>query len=343
MLQRLRFGPRGNCGQPLEENASTHTDISGVHSSLEDQRDVRDWTHPIFVPFSCGFDYRYWDPRFPAEAVAEETRSSQAYGGRLVQEVRGRVRGGLPDSALDPDWAGNPYTLFLYVLTLVIEHGAVNDEGSVVGCLGRAGRWEAGSRAHAPRTELMAGYKVKVYWSMDDAWCTGTVGDTGPDGLTHIAYEDGDEEDLDMSKEKYDVLPAAVREVAGWDAALQDRWRGELGDCSLTELAMQMKGAALGDKTDKNGPRNTPNAPNAPRDAIGLSTSTGTVGPRTISPGLRGAPGPNEADGRPRCKLRHRAPPSMRAPAGAGEAPALEPVAEKGHEPEDGEEEDDVT
>ncbi|KAK3247278.1 hypothetical protein CYMTET_43215, partial [Cymbomonas tetramitiformis] len=87
---------------PLEENASTHTDISGVHSSLEDQRDVRDWTHPIFVPFSCGFDYRYWDPRFPypgyvfqkhgAEAVAEETRSSQAYGGRLVQEVLESLR-----------------------------------------------------------------------------------------------------------------------------------------------------------------------------------------------------------------------------------------------------------
>ncbi|KAK3232559.1 hypothetical protein CYMTET_57096 [Cymbomonas tetramitiformis] len=71
---------------------------------------------------------------------------------------------------------------------------------------------------------------------------TGTVGVTGPDVLTHIAYEDGDKEDLDMSKERYEVLPAAVQEVAGWDAALQERWRGDLGDSSLTELAVQMQG-----------------------------------------------------------------------------------------------------
>ncbi|KAK3268306.1 hypothetical protein CYMTET_23178 [Cymbomonas tetramitiformis] len=94
---------------------------------------------------------------------------------------------------------------------------------------------------------LASGLKVKVYWPQDDAWYTGTVGDTGSDGLTHIAYEDGDKED--MSKERYEVLPAAVQEVTGWDAALQERWRGELGDSSLTELAVQMQGAALGGKT----------------------------------------------------------------------------------------------
>ncbi|KAK3252441.1 hypothetical protein CYMTET_38263 [Cymbomonas tetramitiformis] len=101
----------------------------------------------------------------------------------------------------------------------------------------------------APQAGLASGCKVKVYWTQDDAWYTGTVGDTGSDGLTHIAYEDGDKEDLDMSKERYEVLPAAVQDVAGWDAALQERWRGELGDSSLTELAVQMQGAALGDKT----------------------------------------------------------------------------------------------
>ncbi|KAK3289450.1 hypothetical protein CYMTET_3129 [Cymbomonas tetramitiformis] len=101
----------------------------------------------------------------------------------------------------------------------------------------------------APQAGLASGLKVKVYWPQDDAWYTGTVGDMGSDGLTHIAYEDGDKEDLDMSKERYEVLPAAVQEVTGWDAALQERWRGELGDSSLTELAVQMQGAALGGKT----------------------------------------------------------------------------------------------
>ncbi|KAK3246570.1 hypothetical protein CYMTET_43896 [Cymbomonas tetramitiformis] len=52
---------------------------------------------------------------------------------------------------------------------------------------------------------LASGLKVKVYWPQDDAWYTGTVGDTGSDGLTHIAYEDGDKEDLDMSKERCKV------------------------------------------------------------------------------------------------------------------------------------------
>ncbi|KAK3287371.1 hypothetical protein CYMTET_5118 [Cymbomonas tetramitiformis] len=109
--------------------------------------------------------------------------------------------------------------------------------------------WFQQLEAMADEAGLASGLKVKVYWPQDDAWYTGTVGDTGSDGLTHIAYEDGDKEDLDMSKERYEVLPAAVQEVAGWDAVLQERWRGELGDSSLTELAVQMQGAALGDKT----------------------------------------------------------------------------------------------
>ncbi|KAK3270288.1 hypothetical protein CYMTET_21313 [Cymbomonas tetramitiformis] len=99
------------------------------------------------------------------------------------------------------------------------------------------------------RSGTTQGCRVKVYWPVDDAWYTGTVGDNGADGLTHVAYVDGDQEDLDMSKEKYEVLPAAVQEVSGWDAALQERWRGKLGDSSLTELAVQMQGAALGGKT----------------------------------------------------------------------------------------------
>ncbi|KAK3287955.1 hypothetical protein CYMTET_4563 [Cymbomonas tetramitiformis] len=71
----------------------------------------------------------------------------------------------------------------------------------------------------------------------------------GADGLTHVVYDDGDKEDLDMSKEKFEVVPAAVQQASTWDAALQERWRGELGDSSLTELAVQMQGAALGGAT----------------------------------------------------------------------------------------------
>eukprot|EP00854_Cymbomonas_tetramitiformis_P002204 gene2204-biopygen2115 len=44
--------------------------------------------------------------------------------------------------------------------------------------------------------------KVQVYLPIDDAWYNGTVGATGEDGLTHVAYDDGDVEDLNMSKER---------------------------------------------------------------------------------------------------------------------------------------------
>ncbi|KAK3240847.1 hypothetical protein CYMTET_49343 [Cymbomonas tetramitiformis] len=58
-------------------------------------------------------------------------------------------------------------------------------------------------------------YKVRVYWPTDKAWYTGTVGDTGPNGLIHIAYEDGDKEDLDMSKEKYEPYLSAINSYHG--------------------------------------------------------------------------------------------------------------------------------
>ncbi|KAK3283431.1 hypothetical protein CYMTET_8872 [Cymbomonas tetramitiformis] len=76
---------------------------------------------------------------------------------------------------------------------------------------------------HTPRGGLVPGCRVKVYWPVDDAWYVGTVGDTGPDGMSHVTYDDGDQENLDMSKEKYKVIPAAVREVSVWDVALQER------------------------------------------------------------------------------------------------------------------------
>ncbi|KAK3271043.1 hypothetical protein CYMTET_20585 [Cymbomonas tetramitiformis] len=40
---------------------------------------------------------------------------------------------------------------------------------------------------------------------------------------------------ISASREKYEVVPAAVQQVSGWDAALQERWRGELGDSTLTD------------------------------------------------------------------------------------------------------------
>ncbi|KAK3258041.1 hypothetical protein CYMTET_32899 [Cymbomonas tetramitiformis] len=48
---------------------------------------------------------------------------------------------------------------------------------------------------------------------------------TGPDGLTHIAYEDGDEEDLVMRKEKYEVVPAAEQVARAFMAFCEEEKR----------------------------------------------------------------------------------------------------------------------
>ncbi|KAK3268805.1 hypothetical protein CYMTET_22712 [Cymbomonas tetramitiformis] len=66
---------------------------------------------------------------------------------------------------------------------------------------------------HTPDGGLVPGCRVKVYWPVDDDWYVGTVGGTGADGLTHAAYDDGDQEDLDMSKERYEVIPVAVQKL----------------------------------------------------------------------------------------------------------------------------------
>eukprot|EP00854_Cymbomonas_tetramitiformis_P009803 gene9803-biopygen10007 len=81
---------------------------------------------------------------------------------------------------------------YRYTMIQLRELVALADEAVILRrCRGR----DAGGQAHSA-TELAAGCKVKVYWPADDAWYTGTVGDSG---LTHIVYEDGDEENLEMS------------------------------------------------------------------------------------------------------------------------------------------------
>eukprot|EP00854_Cymbomonas_tetramitiformis_P034419 gene34419-biopygen29266 len=101
--------------------------------------------------------------------------------------------------------------------------------------------------------KLAQGSKVRVYWPNDDAWYSGTVGETSANGPAHISCDDGDQERLNLDMEKYEVVgPAAVQQMSGWDEALQERWRGELGDGSLTELAMQMQGAVPRENTVSN-------------------------------------------------------------------------------------------
>ncbi|KAK3238215.1 hypothetical protein CYMTET_51759 [Cymbomonas tetramitiformis] len=112
------------------------------------------------------------------------------------------------------------------------------------------GHGAVGAVAAKPPPKLAPGSRVEVYWPIDDAWYPGKVGDTDEHSMTRVTYDDGDVEMLDMHTERYRVVPPAKGEQANeWDAALEGRWRSELGNSSLTELAVQMQGAALQDTT----------------------------------------------------------------------------------------------
>eukprot|EP00854_Cymbomonas_tetramitiformis_P034292 gene34292-biopygen24184 len=56
--------------------------------------------------------------------------------------------------------------------------------------------------SEAQRAELVAGSRVRVYWPMDEAWYSGTVDVTSAEGLTHISYDEGGQEYLNMDKEE---------------------------------------------------------------------------------------------------------------------------------------------
>eukprot|EP00854_Cymbomonas_tetramitiformis_P006668 gene6668-biopygen6722 len=68
----------------------------------------------------------------------------------------------------------------------------------------------------ARQPKLAQGSKVRVYWPVDGAWYSGAVGETSADGLTHLSYDDGDEEHLAyVGKEEYDVAGRTRSTAAG--------------------------------------------------------------------------------------------------------------------------------
>lgn len=67
----------------------------------------------------------------------------------------------------------------------------------------RRGHPVANSQMQAPRP-------VQVWWKDDEAWYTGSVTRyEAHKGLHLVEYDDGDEEEVDLAQEKYEVLPGA--------------------------------------------------------------------------------------------------------------------------------------
>ncbi|KAK3276039.1 hypothetical protein CYMTET_15868 [Cymbomonas tetramitiformis] len=133
--------------------------------------------------------------------------------------------------------------------------------------------------------EVIVGSKIEVFWKDDDCFYPGVVKEFNEDGKAHVLYDDGDEETLDLSKENYKIINSSgvselTDEAADADGenidcggdyeeikrggavkhfltlSLCERWRSELGQSRLTELAMTMQRKALLDTTMGNyGPK----------------------------------------------------------------------------------------
>jgi DNA mismatch repair protein MSH6 len=49
---------------------------------------------------------------------------------------------------------------------------------------------------------------MQVWWQNDDAWYTGSVASYDVDSGKHLVeYDDGEEEELTLAQEKYEILP----------------------------------------------------------------------------------------------------------------------------------------
>eukprot|EP00854_Cymbomonas_tetramitiformis_P034111 gene34111-biopygen13323 len=132
---------------------------------------------------------------------------------------------------------------------------------------------------------VTVGSKIEVFWEDDDCFYPGVVKEFNKDGKAHVLYDDGDEETLDLSKENFKIIGSSTVSVTANGAvdtdnenvdsggnykmnkrggavenflthSLCERWRSELGQSRLTELAVKMQRKSLLDTTLSNyGPK----------------------------------------------------------------------------------------
>eukprot|EP00854_Cymbomonas_tetramitiformis_P000288 gene288-biopygen202 len=142
--------------------------------------------------------------------------------------------------------------------------------------------------------KVTVGTRLEIFWVDDDKFYPGSVKSFNKDGTAHVVYDDGDEETLNLSEEKFNILHSAgvykqnseTAEVLnenmerggdykenkcggdykenkrGGDTqnfftrSLCGRWRGELGQSAFTDLAIQMQRRSLLNSTLSNyGPK----------------------------------------------------------------------------------------
>ena len=65
------------------------------------------------------------------------------------------------------------------------------------------------SPAKGAHSESLTGRRVRVWWPAEKEWFEGQVGASRGSGSKYsVEYDDGDEDVVDFSKEKHELLPA---------------------------------------------------------------------------------------------------------------------------------------
>ncbi|KAK3263348.1 hypothetical protein CYMTET_27845 [Cymbomonas tetramitiformis] len=108
--------------------------------------------------------------------------------------------------------------------------------------------------------EVTVGTRLEIYWEDNDEFYPGVVKNFNDDGAALVVYDDGDEETLNLSEEKFNILLCEgeneQNKERGGDykenkrggetqnffaSSLCGRWRSELGQSDYTDLAILMQ------------------------------------------------------------------------------------------------------
>ncbi|KAK3243683.1 hypothetical protein CYMTET_46679 [Cymbomonas tetramitiformis] len=248
----------------IRSEANVWADNLSRCEDLDDWRLNRDW----FV-----WANKQWGPytvdRFASEISAQLPRYYAAWKDPKCEGVDSLTY----DWRGENNWVNPPWALLDEVAHKLREEGAA---ATVV-----APYWPGQSWFR----ELEALATEVVFWKDDDCFYPGVVKEFNEDGKAHVLYDDGDEETLDLSKENFKIINSSgvselTDEAADADGenidcggdyeenkrgsavenflthSLCERWRSELGQSRLTELAVKMQRKALLDTTIGNyGPK----------------------------------------------------------------------------------------
>lgn len=107
----------------------------------------------------------------------------------------------------------------------------------------------------APTTTLLVGARLRVFWRCDQGWHPCTVTARHPADSTHsVLYDEGGSGVLNLSSERFEVLPLASSGSTTplWAANIEAYWLGRLGDSPSTRTLISVMQSSLADKTRGN-------------------------------------------------------------------------------------------